>query len=810
MNMILNYFKIALRNLLRHKQHAMINIMGLAIAIAACLVIFLVVKNEYSYDTFHKNYASVYQVVKKQTTPDGDEFDIGTPVAMTKALRSDFPNIRFTELFTTYGSQVTIPTNGTNTQNKKFLEGNGVFYGDTDLVRFFDFSWLAGDPSVLAKTNTVVLNRSTANKYFEDWKKATGKYITLDNTVTAMVGGVIEDMPANTDFPFRIIFSYPTFLANADALGLGAMINDWGAVTSNHQIYALLPDAVTPATVNAGLVGFVGKYFNPAKTSKRKLTHFLQPLKNIHFDKRFSNNGSHITSKTTLYTLSGIGVLILLMACINFINLSTALAVKRSKEVGIRKVMGSSSGQLAGQVFIETLCIVLLATVIAVILAYSSLPYLKYIVQVDATLTMINAGTILFIMIAILATTILSGAYPALVLSRFKPVEAMKNKINSSSIGGLSLRRVLVVLQFAFSQILVIATIIALEQMHFIEKADLGFNKEAVLLLHGNSDSTSLAKLDAFKASLLQVPGVSSVSFSFDAPSSGNNWNANFGYNNSTIDKEFYPSLKFADADYQQTFGLKMAAGKFYGNDSLPQVVVNETLVTKLGITNPDEVIGKTLRIGGSPWQTIVGVVKDFKNSSLRDAIPPTIISKKKKYYSLTSIKLKTNNLSKSNAAIQAKWDSFFPEYAYNSEFFDQNINEFYIQEQRMSTLYKVYAFLAIFISCLGLYGLVSFMAVQKTKEVGIRKVLGASVANIVYLFSKEFTILIAIAFLLAFPVGYYMMNNWLQSFVFRVTIGPGVFVIAIVLSILVAWITVGYKAIKAAIANPVKSLRTE
>jgi ABC-type antimicrobial peptide transport system permease subunit len=346
--------------------------------------------------------------------------------------------------------------------------------------------------------------------------------------------------------------------------------------------------------------------------------------------------------------------------------------------------------------------------------------------------------------------------------------------------------------------------------MYYVQNADLGFNKESVILLHGNNDSASLAKLDAFKKSLLSMPGVSSVSCSFDPPSSGNNWNSNFGFDNSGVDKDFFPDLKFADADYAKTYGLKMKAGRFYHNDSLPELVINETLCRKLGFQDPSAIIGKTLRIGGGKWQTIVGVTADFKNNSLRDVVPPTIISKVKKFYALTGIKLQTADFPDKMAALQKTWNTYFPEYAFNAEIMDEVINRFYEQEQRMSTLYKVYAGLAILISCLGLYGLVSFMAVQKTKEVGIRKVLGASLGNIVFLFSKEFTILVLIAFLIAVPAGYYMMQNWLNRFVYRIDLGMGVFILAISLSLLLAWITVGYKAIKAGLANPVNSLRSE
>jgi predicted permease len=808
--MIKNYLKIAFRNLQRNKRFAIINIMGLGIAMGACLVIFLVIKHEYSYDTYHKNAANIYQVVKNDVTADGDNFNVGMPFPAIKALRIEYPQVKFANLYYTGSGQVTVLNDSSASMGKKIIEPEGIAYAEPEIFQLFDVNWLSGNEEVLKNDNTVTLSKSSAIKYFGSWESSIGKYISLDNTVTARVAGVFEDVPANTDFPFKVVLSYRSLETHFEKFGFGGLADDWHASWSSNQVYALLPAAVKPETLNNSFKLFVAKYYKDSNIKSNKKIQFLQPLRNIHFDTRFSTNGSHISSKNSLYTLSFIGILILLMACINFINLSTALSVKRNKEVGIRKVLGSSNNQLTAQIMAETLMIVLLATGIALLIAFYSLPYLKYIVQIENTLPLFSTGTIVFLLLAVIVVTILSGTYPALIVSRFQPVEAMKNKINNTQLGGVSLRRLLVVIQFSFSQVLIIATIVALQQMHYVQNADLGFHKEAVLLLHGNNDSTSLARQDAFKEDLLKLAGVESVSFSNDAPSSGNTWGMNFAYDNVATDKDFGTALKFADAEFAKTYGLQMVAGKFYTNDSFPQVVINETLAKRVGVKNPEQAIGKTIRVGGGKWVPIVGVVKDFKNNSLRDEIPPTILLKQKKYYGLTGIKLSTVNLGKMNADIQKIWDAHFPEYAYDSNFLEDSINRFYIQEDRMSALFKVYAFLAIFISCLGLYGLVSFMAVQKTKEVGIRKVLGASLGNIVYLFSKEFTLLIGIAFLIAAPTGYYLMHKWLTSFVFRVDIGISVFITAMFTSIVIAWITVGYKAIRAARANPVKSLRTE
>jgi ABC-type antimicrobial peptide transport system permease subunit len=330
------------------------------------------------------------------------------------------------------------------------------------------------------------------------------------------------------------------------------------------------------------------------------------------------------------------------------------------------------------------------------------------------------------------------------------------------------------------------------------------------MILNGSAGSASLLKQQAFKQQLLQVPGVQSVSFNSDVPSSDNTWSTNFAYNHQP-DEKYQVTLKFADVDYVKTFGLQLIAGRsMVESDTMKEAMINETLLKKLGIKNASEAIGKTIRLGRGNWYPIVGVMKDFKTNSLREEIKPLFVSTRKNFYSHTAIKLRTHQLSATKNAIQKTWEQFYPEYAYNSWFFDENIAEFYKQEEQLSLLYRIFAGLAIFISCLGLYGLVSFMAVQKTKEVGIRKVLGASVSSLLQLFSKEFTVLIIISFFIAVPVAWYMMHTWLQNFVYRIPLNAWFFISAIAGSILIAWITVGYKAIKAALANPVKALRSE
>jgi predicted permease len=803
--MFKNYFKIALRNLVRHKAFSVINIAGLAMGIASCLLLFTVVKYELSYDTFQPNYHQVYHVVTQDKFEDGITYNPGVPIPALEAFRIDFPQITTGSLFASYGSQVTVlGTNASTSTDKKFIESTGFFFADPQFFQVFKYEWLAGSASVLEVPDNTVLTKKLAEKYFGDWKNAVGQFLKLDNKITVKVAGIINDPPANTDFPLSIITSYKTVKANAE---MYAYADSWNTLSSNFEVFMLLPKNVSAANIDVQLLKFSKKNYVTRNTVK---TSSLQPLSDIHFDKRFPNFGDHITSKTTLWTLLLIGLFIIVMACINFINLSTAQAVGRSKEIGIRKVLGSIRGQLFGQIIGETALIVLFSILLAVMISALCLPFIKHIASIHEPLGFFNTESILFLVGLGAAVTLLAGTYPALILSGFRPVLALKNKITSATVGGISIRRGLVVAQFAISQILIIATIVAITQMSFVKNADLGFNQQAVLLFNANGDSTMHSRQESFKQKLLQLPGVKAVSFNADAPSSDNGWFTNFAFDHRP-DEKFQLSLKFADEDYFKTFELQFLAGKPYDkSDTIKDVVINETLVKQLGLKDAQDAIGKEIRLGRGRWNTIVGVVKDFKTSSLREAIKPTLFGERKEYYGVTSIKLNSSNIPKTKAAIESLWNQYFPEYAFTTSFMEENIRQFYEQEDQLELLYKIFAGIAIFISCLGLYGLVSFMAIQKTKEIGVRKVLGASVKNIIYLFSKEFTILILIGSVIAVPVAYLMMNRWLQNFNFRINMNAGIFLTGILISIIIAWIAVGYKSIKAAVANPVKSLRSE
>jgi putative ABC transport system permease protein len=462
--------------------------------------------------------------------------------------------------------------------------------------------------------------------------------------------------------------------------------------------------------------------------------------------------------------------------------------------------------QFIGEAGLITISSVLLAVFLAAI----ALPYLDDLLRLHLSLDIGNWSHLLFLLLITVGVTVLSGFYPALVMSGFNPIHTLKNKITAKMAGGVSLRRALVVLQFCIAQALIIGVLVVVAQTDYFRNAFMGFDKESIVNVPIPNDSLSQSRMEAVRNQLSQQPGIKDISFSTFTPSDNTYWSNNFYFDHSTRKTDFQVSFKWADADFFKTYNIQFIAGRPYGpGDTLREFVVNETLVTKLGIRNPRDIIGKEI----SFWDKrakVVGVVKDFHASSLHDPVVPVLMGCWKDTYGVIGIRIQPTNPKQTLAAIEKIWNAAYPEYVYEYQFLDEKINSFYREENQLAQLYKIFAAIAILISCLGLYGLVSFIAVQRTKEVGVRKVLGASVAQIMYLFSREFTILIGVAFLIAAPVAYFLMHLWLQRFAYSIQIGPWIFLLAIGGSLCIAWATVGYRAFKAATENPANSLRSE
>jgi len=801
--MLKNYFKTAWQNLRSHKAYVAINTIGLAVGIAACLLIFLLIQYETSFDNFHKNKERIYRVVAATKTKNGMNYSKGSAFPVAEALRVDYPQLEHVaRIYGRNNQQLTLLNDKANAPQKKFKEN--VFFAEPEFFDIFNFPFLAGDSkTALSEINTAVITQEIAEKYFGDWHTAIGKFIKYNNDKDKVckVTGVLKNIPANTDLPLQVVLSFKTSDGEDGS-------RDWSGEDESLNTFVVLPKNMSSRQFDNDLKPFVKKY-TPVQYANHG--YILQPLSNIHYQSEFGTYRGSTFSKGLITAISLIGVFLLIIACINFINLATAQAVNRSKEVGIRKVLGSSKKQLIIQFLSDTFLITLASVVIAIVFAFIALPVLNNLLQISLEIPL-NFPLIAFLFSIIIIVTFLSGFYPAIVLSGFNPIKVLKSKFTSKTAGGLSMRKVLVVFQFTVAQTLIIGTLIVVSQMNFFQNASMGFDKDAIVMVPLPNDSARLFKADALKTQLLLQAGIKDVSISSFSPMDQASWGGDFKFDNAVKKADFEPDFKWADADYFKTYNIQFIAGRpYYPADTVSGFVVNEMMVKKLGFKNPEDILGKKINIfDGNIVASVVGVVKNFNGSSLKEEMKPIVLGSWKMVYRSINIKIQPQTAKQTLAAIEKLWNNTYPDFVYEYQFLDDKIASFYKQENELSQLYKIFTGIAIFISCLGLYGFVSFMAVQRTKEVGIRKVLGASVMNIVYLFSKEFTLLIGIAFLIATPLAYFFMHRWLQNYAYRIDIGVGIFLLTILISEIIAWLTVGYQAIKAAVANPVKSLKTE
>ncbi len=771
------------------------------VGFAAFLLIFLVIRYEKSFDDFHTNRNNLYRVVRIGKNPVNREYRTGVPFPVTPTLRSELSQLKNAAAI--YGDnnvQVNIKA-ADGSVLKKFKE-EYVFVAEPQFFKMFDFGLAEGNMNTaLQDPNTGLLTKDIATKYFGDWKNAIGKTIYLYG-FDIRINGILNNPPVNTDFPLGVVVSYATLVKYGNA-------NDWGSISDQNYCFVQLGKNVSFDQVNRQLAAFVDKHIKPINPGYDLI---LQPLNEIHFDARYGNFTGRTFSKDLIVALGLIGLFLLIIACVNFINLTTAQAINRSREIGVRKVLGSNRMQLVLQFLGETGVAALLALIGAIAIVMLCLPPLNNMLDIHLSISILyNAKFILFIICALVLVTFLSGFYPALVLSGFKSVNVLKSSVSKGH-KGVFFRRALVVFQFVIAQALIIGTLVVASQMDYFRNADMGFDKEAIINAGFPGDSLSRTKVDLLQNELKKIRGIQRVSFSTFTPSGGGGWYTDLRSMNNlkTPNPDMVVCMKPADTAYFGLYHLPIVAGRIYfPSDTVREFVVNETVVRNLGIRNPQNAIGKLIRVNGQTCP-IVGVVKDFHVYSLRDPIGPVVMTTMKNQYGLANIKINLNQSKAVIAAVQNIWNKYFPDYVFEYSFLDQSIADYYKQESQISVLYKIFSGIAIFISCLGLYGLISFMALQRRKEIGVRKVLGAPVRDIVMMLSKEFTILISVAFLIASPIAWYFMHRWLQQYSFRIDMGAWFFIATIMCSLIIAWITVGYTAIKAAMANPVISLRSE
>lgn len=799
--MLKNYFLVAYRTLIRYKGYTLLNTLGLTLGLTCCLLIFQVVHFHSSFEKHHSKAERVVEVVSETQTENGTRRSQGVPAPMSKALRADYAFLEKTAIVMGVGNRLLTIPDKSGRAIRKFKEEDAICFVEPDYFHIFDYQWLSGSPRSLTQPNTVVLTRKMAGKYFGT-SDPRGQLLKLDNTIDLKVTGVVADIPENTNRRGEVFISWASMPKDWD----GITVDNWGWTNSSTHCFLLFRNPADISLMNQLMPAFRKKYVGE---DWKKGAYPLIPLLNIHTDKDFGGG-----KNTMLYVLASIGVFLLLTACINFVNLATAQALRRSKEVGVRKVIGGTRGQLLGQFLTETALITLLSTALAIGLTEILLPIFNNLMKSQNGINF--TGTFrffsdpalwLFTLGLIVAVTLFAGAYPGLILSGFQPVAALKGKISTQQVGGLSVRRSLVVVQFVITQVLLICTLVVTQQMGFYQSKDIGYDPSAMLIVPVPAPKD--APLQTLRNRFSQVPGVESVTFCFAPPTSGMNATSTFRFGSRPDNESWGVNVKPADHQYITTYGLTLVAGRNLSeSDTTNGYVINETFARKIGQKIPD-IVGQNLEVWGTA-APIVGVVKDFNNQSLRQEINPLAIFSNREFERTANIRVNTADLPGTIAGIEKIWNETFPEHLFEQAFLDERIAKLYKGESLMLQTIRLFSFIAIFIGCLGLYGLVSFMAAQKTKEIGVRKVLGASVTQILGLFGKEFGKLILIAFFVAAPLAWWGMSKWLEEYTYRIPIGWSVFALAIGVTSAIAALTVGWQSFRAATANPTNSLKTE
>lgn len=775
---------------------------GLALGVTCCLIIFLLVRFELSYDNFHESAEDTYRITNRFTRNGVDNYFPYTPFPTAEALRNDYPELeRVTQTYYNFGGNVLLPNNET-------FSVKNVLFADHEFLNVFDFDLIDGDINTcLLGPGKVVLTESFAKTLFGK-ENALGKSVELNNALTLGVTGIVADPPDNTHFDFTILVSYKSF--SNDYYELDADINDWDMV-DNGTTYVVLSDSQNPEGFEASLQDFGIKY--RGEKFAEYGAFYSQPLSEIHFDERYSQSAHHaITAKSTIAGFAIIGLILLLAACINFINLSTAQSVTRAKEVGIRKVMGAGQGLLVYQFLSEVLIITSTSVVVAIGLAEAFLPMVNELMSLNLSLNLTDPVIYLFLVILIILVSLLAGLYPGFVMARFKPVKVLRSKLMASTGRGISLRKFLVITQFFIAQVLIISTVVVFNQIDFFKSKSMGFDSEYLINFGlGIKDSTDKV---LFKQQLKQSPNVRSVSIFSSPPTQNMHLNGPFRLLNRESPEKHRAFFRSVDEDYIDTYNLELAAGIDIDHEiskTEPGVIVNEALLRKYNIDDPSEVISEP--INGS-WlferATIVGVMKDFHNRSLQNEITPLILFYNPDYHWRGSISLTGTNVSETLSHIEEVYTRIFPENTFDYQFENDRLAMLYVQEEKTFTAFQIFSAIAVVICCLGLFGLVSFIANQKIKEVGIRKVLGANILHILKLFGQQFASPLIIAFVIAAPLGYYFMNYWLNEFAYRIEIGLMTFALTALISIVVAGVVVSYHSLKSAKSNPVDALRYE
>ena len=794
--MFRNYIRIAWRNLLKRKVFTAINILGLAIGFGSSVLIYLFLSYHLSFDNFHANSDRIYRMVTEEHR-DMVDYEASVPPAFAKTFREDYQYAeKVAKIVTQHGFVLHSERNGSVDKFKQ-----NVAFVEDDFFQIFNYPLVNGSNEVsLSEPNTAIITEGLAQKMYGK-TEVVGETFVLENDKTIQITGVLKNLPKTTFLETEVFVSFK----NLEDFFEFAAKESWNGITSNLQCFALLKPNQNIGHIETALAELPKKH---RAKSKNKHVYRLQALSTMHYDPLYGG-----LDPVLLWVFGIIGLFLIAIACINFINISTAQAFYRSKEIGVRKVLGSFKQHLFWQFLSETFVISLFAILIGVGLAVLFLPSFNDLFQIDlSTKDLLNVRFFTFLILVLGMVSFLSGSYPGILMSRIVPVLALKGKLSHNDTGGNTTRKILVVAQFAISITLIAATLIISRQIDYAVNTNLGFNKESIVMVDIPEDIEPV-QLQGLKERFNQIPGVQNTTACLSSPGgSESRWGTSIKFHNKPEEEEFNIQIKAGDIDFINTFDISLIAGRnFFKSDSLSEVLVNERLAQKLGLASAEELLGKKVEAsGGSVKATIVGVVKNFHDGDFTQEINPVFIGANNDWYNELAFKINMNNTQATLSQIEEVWTDTFSAYVYEYKFLDERVAQQYETEQRYLSLSKVFSGLAILIGCLGLYGLILFFVGLRTKEIGIRKVLGSNVANILALFTADFFKLILIAGVFATPIAWYLMEQWLQGYTYRTEIHWWVFALAILSIMIITLLTISYQTLKVAVASPVKSLRTE
>ena len=823
--MLQNYLKIAFRNILRNKVFSFINILGLAMGISACLVIFLLVNFELSFDNFHPDYGRIYRITSGFKNPDGSAYyNAGLSGPMPFAIRRELTGLERIAAFHIFYPKVAVPNTTKNTKNalKIYQKNNseGIIC-EPEYFEIFKYEWLQGNPKTALKTpNKVVLTETEAKSYFGEMplEQIMGTQLYFNDSLIVNITGIVKDLPKNSDFKFKIFISFKSIESKKWRKEFG--LDEWTNTNGDSQAFVKLVKGTSQANINKQLIKFLDKHLDKKDEWSVGRSLSLQPLSDIHFNAEYGDSFSRQVHLPTLYALMGIAIFLLLIAAINFINLSTAQSIVRVKEIGVRKVLGSSRRSLIFQFLSETFVITSVAVLLSVLFVEPLLWAFSDFIPKTLTFNVLDPQILGFLVLITVITSLLSGLYPAWIISSYTPVASLKNQVINGQSRTVFLRKALIIFQFTASQVFILGTIIVASQSKFMLNKDMGFKKDAIVYFQTDWKDTESNKKQVLINKLRQFSEIETVCLG-DPP-------AREGYSMTALKffdgkKEITTSVhqKSVDESYVQMYGLKIIAGRNLSHsDTLKEFLINEAYTKELGFKKPEQAIGKFINyysLDGKPMKfPIIGVLANFHFQSMHSNIKPLYMSMNK-YANNINVKIRSKGISPKNiegilSKMKKVYNQVYPDndQVFNPVFFDETFTNFYKKEQKFAQILNTATGIAIFISCMGLFGLVAFTTQRRTKEIGIRKVLGASVTQIVNLLSKDFLKLVILGIVIASPIAYWAMNNWLQDFAYRVEISWWIFALAGIVAIIIALLTVSYQSIRAAMANPVKSLRTE